>query len=100
MLPVTIPIILALFVAMSIMQNPESSIAFWFSLIPLFSPIVMMARIPFGVPYWQIAVSMGLMIVTFLAFVWMAAKIYRTGILMYGKKASWKEMWKWLRYSG
>jgi ABC-2 type transport system permease protein len=100
MLPVTIPIILALFVAMSIMQNPESSIAFWFSLIPLFSPIVMMARIPFGVPYWQIAVSMGLMIITFLAFVWMAAKIYRTGILMYGKKASWKEMWKWLRYSG
>lgn len=100
MLPVTIPIILALFVAMSIMQNPESSIAFWFSLIPLFSPIVMMARIPFGVPYWQIAVSMGLMIVTFLAFVWMAAKIYRTGILMYGKKASWKEMWKWLRYTG
>jgi ABC-2 type transport system permease protein len=100
MLPVTIPIILALFVAMSVMQNPESSIAFWFSLIPLFSPIVMMARIPFGVPYWQIAVSMGLMIITFLAFVWMAAKIYRTGILMYGKKASWKEMWKWLRYSG
>ena len=100
MLPVTIPIILALFVAMSVMQNPESSLAFWFSLIPFFSPIVMMARIPFGVPYWQIAVSMGLMIVTFLAFVWMAAKIYRTGILMYGKKASWKEMWKWLRYSG
>ncbi len=100
MLPVTIPIILALFVAMSVMRNPESSVAFWFSLIPFFSPIVMMARIPFGVPYWQIAISMGLMIVTFLAFVWMAAKIYRTGILMYGKKASWKEMWKWLRYSG
>ena len=102
MLPVTIPIILALFVAMSVMQNPESSLVFWFSLIPFFSPIVMMARIPFMAPdqYWQIAVSMGLMIVTFLAFVWMAAKIYRTGILMYGKKASWKEMWKWLRYSG
>jgi ABC-2 type transport system permease protein len=100
MLPVTIPIILALFVAMSIMQNPESSIAFWFSLIPLTSPIVMMARIPFGVPFWQIGLSMGLMIITFLAFVWMAAKIYRTGILMYGKKASWKEMWKWLRYTG
>ncbi|HVN57897.1 MAG TPA: ABC transporter permease [Bacteroidales bacterium] len=101
MLPVTIPIILALFVAMSVMQNPESSLVFWFSLIPLFSPIVMMARIPFMGPgqYWQIAVSMALMVVTFLAFVWMAAKIYRTGILMYGKKASWKEMWKWLRYS-
>jgi ABC-2 type transport system permease protein len=100
MLPVTIPIILALMVAMGTMQNPESPVAFWFSLIPLTSPIVMMARIPFGVPYWQLAVSMLLMLVTFWAFVWMAAKIYRTGILMYGKKTSWKEMWKWLRYSG
>ncbi|MCU0362387.1 MAG: ABC transporter permease [Bacteroidales bacterium] len=100
MLPVTIPIIVALMVAMGTMQNPESPLAFWCSLIPLTSPIVMMARIPFGVPYWQIAVSMALMLVTFWAFVWMAAKIYRTGILMYGKKTSWKEMWKWLRYSG
>jgi ABC-2 type transport system permease protein len=100
MLPVTIPIILALMVAMGTMQNPESSISFWFSMIPLTSPIVMMARIPFGVPYWQIGVSMLLMLITFAAFVWMAAKVYRTGILMYGKKTSWKEMWKWLRYSG
>jgi len=100
MLPVTIPIILALMVAMGTMQNPESSLSFWCSMIPLTSPIVMMARIPFGVPYWQIAVSMALMLVTFGVFVWMAAKIYRTGILMYGKKTSWKEMWKWLRYSG
>jgi len=100
MLPVTIPIILALMVAMGTMQNPESSLSFWCSMIPLTSPIVMMARIPFGVPAWQLAVSMALMVVTFLAFVWMAAKIYRTGILMYGKKTSWKEMWKWLRYSG
>jgi ABC-2 type transport system permease protein len=100
MLPVTIPIILALMVAMGTMQNPESSIAFWFSIIPLTSPIVMMARIPFGVPYWQLAISMSLMVITFIACVWMAAKIYRTGILMYGKKTSYKEMWKWLRYSG
>jgi ABC-2 type transport system permease protein len=100
MLPVTIPIIIGLLVAMGTMQNPESSIAFWFSMIPLTSPIVMMARIPFGVPYWQLAVSMALMVVTFIAFVWMAAKVYRTGILMYGKKTSWKELWKWLRYSG
>jgi len=100
MLPVTIPIILALMVAMGTMQNPESSLSFWCSMIPLTSPIVMMARIPFGVPYWQIGVSMVLMVVTFGAFVWMAAKVYRTGILMYGKKTSWKEMWKWLRYSG
>jgi ABC-2 type transport system permease protein len=100
MLPVTIPIILALMVAMGTMQNPESSIAFWFSIIPFTSPIVMMARIPFGVPYWQIIISMVLMVITFLGFVWMAAKVYRTGILMYGKKSSWKEIWKWLKYSG
>jgi len=100
MLPVTIPILLGLMVSMGTMQNPESAVAFWFSLIPLTSPIVMMARIPFGVPAWQIILSMALMVITFIAFVWMAAKIYRTGILMYGKKTSWKEMWKWLRYSG
>jgi ABC-2 type transport system permease protein len=100
MLPVTIPIVFALVVAMGTMQNPESSLSFWFSIIPLTSPIVMMARIPFGVPYWQIALSMALILVTFAAFVWMAAKVYRTGILMYGKKTSWKELWKWLRYRG
>jgi ABC-2 type transport system permease protein len=100
MLPVTIPIIFGLMVAVGTMQNPESSLSFWCSMIPLTSPIVMMARIPFDPPAWQIAVSMALMLITFLAFVWMAAKVYRTGILMYGKKTSWKEMWKWLRYSG
>jgi ABC-2 type transport system permease protein len=100
MLPVTIPIIFALMVAMGTMQNPESSIAFWFSLSPFTSPIVMMARIPFGVPFWQLALSMVLMLITFAACVWMAAKVYRTGILMYGKKTSYKEMWKWLRYNG
>lgn len=100
MLPVTIPIILALMVAMGTMQNPESSLSFWCSMIPFTSPIVMVARLPFGVPYWQLAVSMVLMVITFIAFVWMAAKVYRTGILMYGKKTSWKEMWKWLRYTG
>ncbi len=100
MLPITIPIIFGLFVAMSTMQNPESSIAFWFSLIPFTSPIVMMARIPFGVPGWQLALSMVVLAATFVGFVWMAAKIYRTGILMYGKKTSWQEIWKWLRYKG
>jgi ABC-2 type transport system permease protein len=100
MLPVTIPIIMGLMVAMGTMQNPESSLSFWCSMIPLTSPIVMMARIPFGVPYWEIAVSMTIMLLTFGGFVWMAAKVYRTGILMYGKKTSWKEMWKWLRYAG
>ena len=98
MLPVTIPIILALMVAMGTMQNPESPLAFWFSIIPLTSPIVMMARIPFEVPVWELALSMGLMLITFMAFVWMAARIYRTGILMYGKKSSYKELFKWLTY--
>ncbi len=100
MLPVTIPIILGLIVAMGTMQNPESSLSFWFSIIPLTSPIVMMARIPFDVPAWEIALSMGLMLITLAGAVWMAAKIYRTGILMYGKKTSWKEIWKWLTYKG
>jgi len=100
MLPVTIPIILGLIVAMGTMQNPESSLSFWFSIIPLTSPIVMMARIPFDVPAWEIALSMGLMLLTIVGVVWMAAKIYRTGILMYGKKTSYKEIWKWLTYKG
>ncbi len=100
MLPVTIPIILALFVAMATMQNPESSLSFWFSMIPLTSPIVMVARIPFDVPIWEIAVSMVIMLVTIVGCIWMAARIYRTGILMYGKKTSYKEIWKWLTYKG
>ncbi|UCG26623.1 MAG: ABC transporter permease [Bacteroidales bacterium] len=98
MMPITIPLLLALFVAMGAFQNPESSVAFWFSLIPLTSPVVMMARIPFGVPGWQIGISILLLILTFLGTTWMAAKIYRTGILLYGKKPTYKEMWKWLRY--
>jgi ABC-2 type transport system permease protein len=100
MLPVTIPIVLALIVAMGTMQNPESSLSFWCSLIPFTSPIVMVARIPFDVPIWEIALSMGLMLVTITGCIWMAAKIYRTGILMYGKKSSYKELWKWLKYKG
>jgi len=100
MLPVTIPIILGLIVAMGTMQNPESSLSFWCSLIPLTSPIVMVARIPFDVPYWEIILSMALMLITIMGSIWMAAKIYRTGILMYGKKSSYRELWKWLKYKG
>ena len=100
MMPVTIPIILGFVVAMGTMQNPESSLSFWFSIIPLTSPIVMMARIPFDVPAWEIALSMGLMLITIIGAVWMAAKIYRTGILMYGKKTTYKELWKWMKYKG
>ncbi|PLX19273.1 MAG: ABC transporter permease [Marinilabiliales bacterium] len=98
MLPITIPLILGIFVMMNAIQTPDSPVAFWFSIIPLTSPIVMMVRIPFGVPYWQIALSMGLLVITFLGSVWLAGKIYRTGILMYGKKVNYKEIWKWLRY--
>ena len=98
MMPITIPLILGLFVAMGTFQNPESSVAFWFSFIPLTSPIVMMARLPFGVPYWELVLSMTILVLTFLGTTWLAAKIYRTGILMYGKKPTYKELWKWLRY--
>ncbi len=98
MVPITIPLILGLFVAMGTFQNPESSVAFWCSFIPLTSPIVMMARLPFGVPYWELILSMTILVLTFLGTTWLAAKIYRTGILMYGKKPTYKELWKWLRY--
>jgi ABC-2 type transport system permease protein len=98
MFPITLPIILSIIVLMSAIKNPEGPIAFWFSMIPFTSPIVMMARIPFGVPPSQIALSMFLLIITFVGMVWVAAKVYRTGILMYGKKPSWKEIGKWLMY--
>jgi len=98
MMPIMMPIILAILVMMSAIKNPEGATAFWFSMIPLTSPVVMMARIPFGVPYWQLGLSMVLLIITFIGMVWAAGKIYRTGILMYGKKASWKELGKWLTY--
>jgi ABC-2 type transport system permease protein len=98
MLPITLPIILSIMVMMSAIKSPEGPIAFWFSMIPFTSPIVMMARIPFGVPAWQLALSMFLLVATFVGMVWVAGKIYRTGILMYGKKPSWKELGKWIMY--
>jgi ABC-2 type transport system permease protein len=97
MLPITIPIILGMFVMINAMQSPNSSIAVIFSLIPLTSPIVMMARVPYGVPYWQLGLSAFLLIITFMGTIWMAGKIYRTGILMYGKKVNYAELWKWLK---
>ncbi len=100
MLPITVPLILALVVAQTVIQNPESPLAFWLSMIPLTSPVIMMVRIPFGVPAWEIALSGGLLILGFLFTTWLAAKIYRTGILMYGKKSSYRELWKWIRYKG
>ncbi len=98
MMPITIPLILSFVVAQTIIQNPESPMAFWFSIIPLTSPIVMMVRLPFGVPAWELALSMSLLVVGFVLTTWLAARIYRTGILMYGKKVSWKELGKWLFY--
>jgi len=96
--PILIPLILGLIVLVNAINNPGSSVSFWFSIIPLTSPVVMMARIPFGVPYHEVFLSAALLILFFLATTWMAGKIYRTGILMYGKKASYKELWKWLKY--
>jgi len=98
MFPVTIPLILSIVMAQFVITNPDGPVAFWFSIIPLTSPVIMMVRIPFGVPFWELFLSMSLLVVTFLGATWMAAKIYRTGILMYGKKVNYAELWKWLRY--
>ena len=98
MIPITIPLIIAFIVMANAMQNPDGTLAFWFSIIPFTSPVVMMARIPFGVPYSELALSMVLLILTFLGAIWLSAKIYRTGILIYGKKLTYKELWKWLTY--
>ena len=98
-MPITMPIIVSIVIMMNAITNPSGSLATWASLIPFFSPVVMMARIPFGVPgtvpYWQLIISMLLLVGGFLLTTLISAKIYRTGILMYGKKATWKEMWKW-----
>ena len=96
--PILLPLILGIIVLFSITNNPDSPIAFWFSIIPFTSPIVMMARIPFGVPWPEFFLSAGLLIAFFMGSTWLAGKIYRTGILMYGKKATLKEMLKWIRY--
>jgi ABC-2 type transport system permease protein len=99
MLPITMPIIIAIMLMLKAVTSPASPMATWASMIPFFSPIVMMARLPFGVPgtvpYWQLITSMLLLMGGFLVTTWISSKIYRTGILMYGKKASWKEMMKW-----
>ena len=97
--PITLLIIFSIALMSSSVTNPGSSVAVWASIIPFSSPIVMMARIPFGVPitvpWWQLAVSMLSLVAGFLFTTWFAGKIYRTGILMYGKKPSWKEMIRW-----
>lgn len=99
-LPITIPVILALYIMMVVVRTPQSSLATWSSIFPFFSPIVMPSRLAFNPPMWEVIVSMLVLVVTSLFFVWLSARIYRIGILMYGKKASFKELGKWLFYKG
>ena len=100
MLPITIPLIFSFLLIQPVMDNPDGILAFWLSIIPLTSPIIMMARLPFGVESWQLILSMIILVIGFIATTYLAAKIYRTGILMYGKKISYKELWKWITYKG
>lgn len=93
-----VPIILGLMLSMQAAQNPSSGLAVWASMIPLTSPMVMMSRIPFGIPTWQIWVSLGVLYLSFVGMVWVAAKIYRVGIFMYGKKPTVAELIRWARY--
>ena len=96
-IPVTIPLLLGFFIALYAFKAPDSSLVFWGSMIPFTSPIVMLARIPFGVPGWELALSMVLLVVTFALCAWASAKIYKVGILMYGKKSTFKDLWKWMK---
>ena len=98
MLPVTLPLIFSMIISAFVMNNPFSKLAVWFSIIPFTSPVVIILRIPFGVQALQVLLSMGLMIAGFFFTTWLAARIYRTGILLYGKKVSWGEIIKWLKY--
>lgn len=95
--PLTVPLMLAYFIALYSWNAPDSPLAFWGSMIPFTSPIVMLARIPFGVPGWQLGLSVGLLVLTFVVMGWLSAKIYRVGILTSGKKATWKDLWRWIR---
>jgi len=96
-MPITIPLMLGYFIAIYSFNAPDSAIAFWGSMIPFTSPIVMLARLPFGVETWEIAVSVGILIATTCLMAWLSAKIYKVGILIFGKKSTWKDLWKWLR---
>lgn len=101
MFPITMPLILSYIVGFTvILRNPDGPVAFWMSMIPFTSPVAMVIRLPFGVPAWQLALSIGLLIVGFMGTVWVAARIYRVGILMYGKKVTYRELSKWMFYKG
>ena len=96
--PISLLLVIPMICSSLIANAPDSSLAFWMSMIPFTSPVGMMLRIPFGVPIWQIALSVTILFITFIIFTWLASKVYRTGILMYGKKTSWKEIFKWIKY--
>lgn len=96
--PLSIVLVVGLYIGFTAMKSPESPLVFWSSLIPFTSPIVMLVRLPFGVPAWELATSMGLLVACFIFFTWLSGRIYRVGILMYGKKVTWKELYKWLKY--
>ena len=96
--PVMLPLMLGYVMSINFIQNPQGDLAFWASIIPFTSPIAMMVRLPFDPPMWQLILSIGLLIIGFLGTSWLAGRIYRTGILMYGKKVSWKELGKWIFY--
>ena len=94
---IMMPIILSIFVMMSVFNDPNSPLAFWASMIPFTSPIVMIARIPFGIPLWDVVVSLIVLYITFIVVTWLAARIFRIGIFMHGKRPSWHELWQWVR---
>jgi len=96
--PVMIPLMVGYFISTKTILDPDSSAVFWGSMVPFTSPIVMMSRITNGVPWWEIVVSLSLLFLSFIVTTWLAGKIYRTGILMYGKKTGWREIGKWLFY--
>jgi ABC-2 type transport system permease protein len=96
--PVMLPLMVGYFIATKTITDPDAGSVFWASIIPFTSPIVMMSRISNGVPLWEIALSLSILLASFVLMTWLASKIYRTGILMYGKKTSWKEIGKWLFY--
>lgn len=94
---IMMPIILSIIVMMTIFNDPNSPIAFWASMVPLTSPIVMIARIPFGIPWWEVVVSLVVLYATFVGVVWLASRIFRVGIFMHGKRPSWRELWQWVK---
>ncbi|MCR5759205.1 MAG: ABC transporter permease [Bacteroidales bacterium] len=96
-LPVTVPLLIGFFIALMAMRNPYSPVVWWGSMIPFTSPIVMLARIPYGVPTWELIVSIAVLVATFVLCAWASAKVYRAGILIFGKKSSWADLWKWLK---